>query len=403
VPSTRALAVVTWLLCVAGPAQAGWQQALLAWRNGDHAAALQAWQALAETGDDTARYNSAVLMLEEPGLTRDPHQAVDLLQRAAAHNNDARFCLGYLYATGILVAQDEHRAVYWYRKAADAGLAAARFNLALLYRARGDGEAAAALLRAAAGQGLAQAQFLQAQDLVQDPSDKDSMAQAVTLYRQAAGQGYAPAQRMLGVALLEGAGVDADSAQAVQWLTRAAGQDDPVAEYYLGMLYRTGRGVEKQPDQAARWLLAAARQGNASARYNLGLLYRDGIGVEQSDQEAVRWYRAAAEQGDARAQNNLGSAYVNGRGVPQDLVLAHMWFNLAAANGNENGGRNRDVLAARLDANQLAEAQRLARDWFAAHAAPPASVQTAAGGPAPAVAAGGVPGHLSPAGEDGAP
>jgi hypothetical protein len=358
-------------LCAAGPAQAGWQQALQAWRDGDHASALQDGLARAEAGDSTARYNSAVLIMDEPELTTDPHKALDLLQQAAATgNNDARFCLGYLYDTGTLVARDESRAVYWYRMAADGGYAAARFNLALRYRAQGDVAAADALLRAAAGQGLAQAQFLLAQQRVQHVAGKDSMAQAVALYRQAAEQGYAPAQRMLGVALLEGAGIDENDARAVHWLTRAANQDDPVAEYYLGMLYRTGKGVAARPGQAARWLQAAARQGNASARYNLGLLYRDGVGVEQSDQAAARWYRAAADQGDARAQNNLGSAYVNGRGVPMDLVLAHMWFNLAAANGNENGRRNRDVLAARLDANQLAEAQRLARDWFAAHAVP---------------------------------
>ena len=54
--------------------------------------------------------------------------------------------------------------------------------------------------------------------------------------------------------------------------------------------------------------------------------------------------------------------YANGQGVPQDYVLAHMWFNLAAAQGNEDGKKNRDIVAKRMTSEQIAEAQKLARD-----------------------------------------
>jgi hypothetical protein len=55
--------------------------------------------------------------------------------------------------------------------------------------------------------------------------------------------------------------------------------------------------------------------------------------------------------------------YGNGRGVPQDYVAAHMWFNLSAAQGNANAAENRNNVAARMTPAQIAEAQRLARDW----------------------------------------
>jgi hypothetical protein len=46
-----------------------------------------------------------------------------------------------------------------------------------------------------------------------------------------------------------------------------------------------------------------------------------------------------------------------------DYVLAHVWFNLAAASGNKDASENRDIAAARMSPAQIAEAQRLAREW----------------------------------------
>ena len=55
--------------------------------------------------------------------------------------------------------------------------------------------------------------------------------------------------------------------------------------------------------------------------------------------------------------------YDNGRGVLQDYVRAHMWYNLAAAQGNKPATKNRDLLAKRMTPAQIAEAQKLAREW----------------------------------------
>ncbi len=106
-----------------------------------------------------------------------------------------------------------------------------------------------------------------------------------------------------------------------------------------------------------------AEQGEARAQTNLGVMYRLGEGVPQDDTEAVRWYRRAAEQGHTKAQFKLGAMYFMGRGVPQDDVQAHMWLNLSAAPGNELARKIRDNLAEKMPPAQLAEAQRLAREW----------------------------------------
>ena len=92
-------------------------------------------------------------------------------------------------------------------------------------------------------------------------------------------------------------------------------------------------------------------------------IYANGQGVPQDHSEAAKWYRLAADHGDASAQFNLGVMYANGQGVPQDHVLAHMWFNLSAAQGDEDAVENRDRAAGLMTPDQLAEAQRLAREW----------------------------------------
>ena len=78
---------------------------------------------------------------------------------------------------------------------------------------------------------------------------------------------------------------------------------------------------------------------------------------------ALRLTRPLAEQGDATAQYNLGVFYDNGLAVPQDHVRALMWFNLAAAQGKEGAASFRDLVARRMTPAQIAEAQKLAREW----------------------------------------
>ena len=109
----------------------------------------------------------------------------------------------------------------------------------------------------------------------------------------------------------------------------------------------------------------SAERGDVKARYNLGVMYQLGLGVPQDDQEAVRWYRLAAEQGDGSAQFKLGVMYDKGKGVLKDYVLAHMWMNLAAAKGVKEAVKGRDLLEKNMTPAQLAEAQRLAREWRA--------------------------------------
>ena len=71
-----------------------------------------------------------------------------------------------------------------------------------------------------------------------------------------------------------------------------------------------------------------------------------------------------AKEGRADALYNLGLAYSTGQGVSVDMVAAHKWFNLAAVRGVEAAKSWRNQVAAEMLPSQIAEAQKLAREWL---------------------------------------
>ncbi|MEC7769006.1 MAG: hypothetical protein VX471_06975, partial [Acidobacteriota bacterium] len=48
-------------------------------------------------------------------------------------------------------------------------------------------------------------------------------------------------------------------------------------------------------------------------------------------------------------------------------ALAYTWYNLAAAQGSETAQSNKDTVERRMTREQIAEAQRLSREWLEAH------------------------------------
>ena len=62
----------------------------------------------------------------------------------------------------------------------------------------------------------------------------------------------------------------------------------------------------------------------------------------------------------------MGLAYSTGAGgAPVDYVSAHMLFNLAAMRGSLEAKVYRKELAYEMEADEVAEAQRAAREWLA--------------------------------------
>jgi TPR repeat protein len=63
----------------------------------------------------------------------------------------------------------------------------------------------------------------------------------------------------------------------------------------------------------------------------------------------------------------LGLAASTGGDGGFNLVTAHKWFNLAAMQGNVEARAYRAELAKEMTPDEIAEAQRLAREYLASH------------------------------------
>jgi TPR repeat protein len=176
-----------------------------------------------------------------------------------------------------------------------------------------------------------------------------------------------------------------DYATALRLFQSLAEQGDAKAQIRLASMYGNGDGVPKDAAEGVKWLRKAAEQGDALGQTVLGIDYEMGEGVPRDYAEGVKWLRKGAEQGNVLSQFWLSFMYENGSGgVPQDYVLAYMWLILGAAHAEASVAENahrygldlpkapvpvpdftkeRDKLAAKLTPDQIAEAQRLAREW----------------------------------------
>jgi TPR repeat protein len=204
------------------------------------------------------------------------------------------------------------------------------------------------------------------------PYNQQNIAEALGQCRPLAEKGDAEAQRYLGLMYLFGKGVPQDHAEALKWFRKAADQGNAVAQFNLGDIltnedwHKEFQDVPLDYVEGTKWLRKAADQGEVAAKGNLGFAYLSGRqGVPQDYAEALKWFRKAADQGNVQAQYKIGVMYRDGQGVPQDYLVAHVWLNLAAAHDTYGYGakRDRDELAAKMTPEQIAEAQRLAREW----------------------------------------
>jgi TPR repeat protein len=167
-----------------------------------------------------------------------------------------------------------------------------------------------------------------------------------------------------------GAYLKGDYKTALRLYTALAHQGDAEAALDLGLMYDKGKGVLQDGAKALKWYRLAADRGVDDAQVYIGILYYEGRGVPQDYEEAAKWFRRAVEQGYVGAQYHLGLMFYEGHGVHQNYVLAYMWLNLAASglvplDKSEVAEflQKRDMVASRMNPEQIAEAQKLAREW----------------------------------------
>ena len=237
--------------------------------------------------------------------------------------------------------------------------------------AQGDLQGALALLRAAADKGDATAQYHVARFYNVGIGTPRDPAAAALWYGRSADQGYVYAKGDLGLLYVLGDGVPRDAPRGIALIEVAAKADIPASQSNLCSIYAQGIASRPEFAKAAIWCRKAADQNSLVAEKRLGALYERGaVGVPADAAEAFRWWRKAADRNDVGALTTMATDYAEGRGVARNDVQALMWLILANARNQRSSAGAADItpvlhaaLLARMSADQVAQAQRLAADW----------------------------------------
>lgn len=187
---------------------------------------------------ETAK-NEAVAGIDRDPLLPKSYQTLE--SRAFAGVAAAQHDLAALYVAGTGgVPRDYGRAVFWFTKSAEKGMANAHYNLGVMYQ-----------------QGLGV------------PQDA---AAALGWYERAAQLGHPEAMYNLGIANIEGIGADRNIARGVAFFKQAANAGVSQAAYNLGVLYESNFIGPADLTKAAEWYQTAANEGHAEAKKALARL-----------------------------------------------------------------------------------------------------------------------------------
>jgi TPR repeat protein len=315
------------------------------------------WYRLAADQGRPAAQNQLGLMHAQ-GLVGDEETA-DRIEMLTASGGDEE----ELKKLGAIAqANNDRRAVEWYRIAIEQDFSPAMINLARLIESGrvpdADPDEVIALYRRAAelgnpvGQSQMAVRYSQGKGVDQDATESLAMLEA------AARGGHTPAQMSLAAAYLRGIGGEPDQAQAAFWYRTAveAGVEEAVAPY-ASMLAR-GIGVPKDEMAALQLFQKAAEREDATAQYSLGVFHEKGMaGLTADPRTAVMWWRRAANQGQPQAQAKLGIALVRAEGTTRNVTEAYAWL---AASGLEETEPWIQVLEEEMPQLMLVRARKLA-------------------------------------------
>lgn len=175
----------------------------------------------------------------------------EYLRLAQDNDRDAQAELGYLYAVGLGVPQDDRLAGYWYGQAAMKDHRDAQIALAAMYLT---------------GRGV----------------PVDERAAAYWLWRSRNPQ-------LLGDVYACGVGVPQNVDYARQMYQAAAERGTPEAQYQLGDMYFDGCGVPLDDTTAKKWFLKAANSGHPDAQVALSEMEGRGLGLLANPWQAYVW------------------------------------------------------------------------------------------------------------------
>jgi|GEM_PF-1406301 len=235
----------------------------------------------------------------------------ELMDAAALGDLDAAYIIGWCFANGVGVEQDDERAFEWFLMLAEEGIPGAYLWVAEAYRnGKGVEQNDAEALRwyeAAAEEGDDDLKLRVGNFYYRGQMTPEDYSRALYWYLQSAEEGNVIAMGNAADIYNYGRGnVPQDVAKAFALYKQSAEAGNVTSMGNLGVCYINGRGTGKDTALGAYWITRAAEEGNATAMYNLGQLYEKGIGVQKSASAARSWYEKAAAAGNADAKKKLG-------------------------------------------------------------------------------------------------
>ncbi|MFS2111877.1 tetratricopeptide repeat protein [Sphingomonas sp. Sphisp140] len=153
------------------------------------------------------------------------------------------------------------------------------------------------------------------------------------LIREGAQAGLAEAQAVLGQMLLD----QQKPVEAFGWFWKAAQQGNAMGLNMLGRCYDLGWGTPVDKLRAAECFRVAAEAGLDWGMYNYGSALALGAGLTQDKAAALGWFEKAAAMGHAKSTNFVGSFHEEGTIVPRDMAAAAACYARAAEGGDFRG------------------------------------------------------------------
>lgn len=310
----------------------------------------------AALGDPEARLTYG-LHLAKAG--RHPRAATQFMRAAQAGLAAAEYQLARCYLLGLGLPASLEGALPWLSRAATKGDVGAQTQLASLAlqgitdaRAADDpalfghgtwrqGQppdfvAARRWAEPAAANGSAEAQAMLGFILTAGPESLRDPERGAAAYRAAAEAGNAQGKLGWAMTLVH----DPAQADRVRALLRdAADAKIAAAHYTLAALDDRQDADEATLASVATHYRSAAEQGHSAAQFRYGLALMSGRGVPQNPHEAESWLRRAALGGETLAAAVVGDLYSRSGPVPPNYCEAGMWFRRAAEAGHAGAAR----------------------------------------------------------------
>jgi TonB family protein len=106
-----------------------------------------------------------------------------------------------------------------------------------------------------------------------------------------------------------------------------------------------------------------ANANDAKAELELSEAYFQGTDVAKDEKAGYQLLLRAANHGLPKAQFQMGKYTASQGNRPGDYIVAYMWYALAERNGYKQSKKKMEDLAARMSAENIAEAKARAQSW----------------------------------------